>query len=262
MFDLLRHNREAWEKEVRNGNPWTIPVSPEEIALAKAGSPRLFLTPTKTIPADWLAGMKGKKVLCLASGGGQQGPLMAAFGADVTVLDNCPAQLEKDSAVARREGLKINLVSGDMRDLSCFPEASFDGIIHPVSNVFVDDVRVVWKEAFRVLKPGGELLSGFCNPLLFIFDLEKWDSDKTLEVRYKIPYSDLEQLPKAVLAQRIKDREALEFGHSLADQIGGQTDAGFHVVGFYEDLSGGNDLLDPYIPTFIATRSRKPACRH
>ncbi len=262
MFDLLRHNREAWEKEGRTGNPWTIPVSSEEIALAKAGSPRLFLTPTKTIPAEWLAGMKDKKILCLASGGGQQGPLMAAFGSDVTVLDNCPAQLEKDSLVARREGLTINLVTGDMRDLSRFPDASFEGIIHPVSNVFVDDVRPVWKEAFRVLKPGGELLSGFCNPLLYIFDLDKWDADKILEVRYKIPYSDLGQLPNDVLAKRIEEHEAMEFGHSLADQIGGQTDAGFHIVGFYEDLSGGNDLLDPYIATFIATRARKPACRH
>lgn len=261
MVDLLRHNREAWEKEVRNGNPWTIPVTPEEIAAAKAGVFRLFLTPTKPAPEDWLVGMKGKRILCLASGGGQQGPLMAAFGADVTVFDNCPAQLENDSIVAEREGLPITIATGDMRDLSRFPDGSFEGIIHPVSNAFIDDVRKVWKEAFRVLKPGGELLSGFCNPLLYIFDSEKWDSDHTLEVRYKIPYSDLGQLPESVLSRRIEEREALEFGHSLADQIGGQTDAGFHIVGFYEDSSGRNELLDPFIDTFIATRAKKPACR-
>ena len=37
--------------------------------------------------------MKGLKVLCLASGGGQQGPILAAIGADVTVFDNSQGQL-------------------------------------------------------------------------------------------------------------------------------------------------------------------------
>ncbi len=260
MFNLAEYNREAWDKEVREGNKWTIPVSKEEIAEARKGKVRIFLTPTRPVPDSWLEGLSGKKVLCLASGGGQQGPLLAARGAEVAVIDHCPAQLEKDRMVANRENLTLHLQQGDMRDLSCFEKDSFDFIVHPVSNCFVDDVRIVWKEAFRVLKPGGVLISGFANPILYIFDLDQWDRTRTLEVRYKIPYSDLDQLPEEQLAERMKSHEAVEFGHSLQDQIGGQTEAGFHIIGLYEDNSGWGDLLDPYIDTFIATQAKKPGC--
>ena len=80
-------------------------------------------------------------MLCLASGGGQQGPILAAAGANVTVFDNSPRQLAQDRLVADREGLAIETVLGDMADLSAFPDARFDLIVHPVSNVFVPDVR-------------------------------------------------------------------------------------------------------------------------
>ncbi|HWR11117.1 MAG TPA: class I SAM-dependent methyltransferase [Rectinemataceae bacterium] len=256
-MDIVSHNREAWTKEVAEGNKWTVPVSPEEIARAREGQWSLLLTPTKPVPREWYGEFSGKDILCLASGGGQQGPILAAAGAKVTVFDNCPAQLARDDMVAGREGLALRLEQGDMKDLSRFPDGGFDIIFHPVSNIFVDDVRPVWKECHRVLKNGGVLLAGFVNPLLYIFDLGEWDTDQRLSVRYRIPYSDIAQLPEELLARRIAAKEALEFGHSLEDQIGGQIAAGFVIAGFFEDSSGWGDLLDPYINTFIATRAVK-----
>ena len=159
--------------------------------------------------------------------------------------------------VACRDGLAICLEQGDMKDLSRFPDGSFDVIFHPVSNIFVDDVLPVWKECYRILKKGGVLLAGIVNPILYIFDPEEWDANQKLNVRYKIPYSDVAQLPEELLAKRMAAKEALEFGHSLEDQIGGQIAAGFVMTGFFEDSSGWGDLLDPYINTFIATRATK-----
>jgi SAM-dependent methyltransferase len=129
-------------------------------------------------------------VLCLASGGGQQGPILAAAGARVTVFDNSPQQLAQDRHVARRDRADLATVEGDMRDLSAFADASFDLIVHPTSNLFVPDVRPVWRECFRVLRPGGVLLAGFCNPILYLFDQELAD-DGVLQVRHALPYSDL-----------------------------------------------------------------------
>ncbi|MCX7027876.1 MAG: class I SAM-dependent methyltransferase [Spirochaetes bacterium] len=256
-MDILSHNREAWTKEVAEGNKWTIPVAHEVVEAARRGEWALLLTPTKSVPRGWFGEISGKKVLCLASGGGQQGPVLAAAGAKVTVFDNCPAQLDRDREVAGREGLDIALEQGDMRDLGRFSDAAFDLIFHPVSNVFVDDARSVWKECFRVLKSGGILLAGFANPLLYIFDLEAYDESGVREVKYRIPYSDLDQLPKEVLAKRLADKQALEWGHSLADLIGGQVDSGFCIEGFFEDNSGREDILDPYIDCFIATKAVK-----
>lgn len=256
-MDLLKYNREAWNKMVSDKNQWTVPANPAAIEEARRGNWNIVLTPTKPVPHSWLSDLKGKNLLCLASGGGQQGPILAAAGALVTVFDNSDAQLEQDRMVAEREGLRLSLKQGDMRDLSMFGDKSFDMIIHPASNCFIDNVNKVWQECFRVLKRKGILIAGFCNPLIYIFDHDQWDKNKKLIVRYKIPYSDLNQLPEAQLKERIEAKEPMEFGHNLEDQIGGQINAGFMINGFYEDIAG-NDLLDEYINTFIATRSIKP----
>jgi SAM-dependent methyltransferase len=259
-MDILDHNRRAWDSQVEKGNIWTIPVSPEEVAEARQGRWKVVLTPTRPVPADWFPPLPGRDVLCLASGGGQQGPILAAAGANVTVFDNSPAQLDQDRRVAERDGLQIRTVQGDMADLSVFADNSFDLIFHPVSNNFAPAVRPVWREAFRVLRPGGALLAAFCNPVVYIFDYEKYEQG-ILEVAHSLPYSDLESLPETRKQAYIENGDPFEFSHTLEDQIGGQLDAGFHLVGFYEDRCSpeDNDPLTPYLPTFIATRALKPA---
>ena len=94
MMDIARYNSEAWDREVESGNVWTKPVSPELIQKARAGQWEIFLTPAKPVPNDWFPELEGLRVLCLASGGGQQGPILAAAGARLTVFDNSRKQLE------------------------------------------------------------------------------------------------------------------------------------------------------------------------
>jgi SAM-dependent methyltransferase len=255
-MDIRSFNRNAWDRQVEQGNMWTKPVSSEEVAAARRGEWKVVLTPTKPVPAEWFGPVAGRDVLCLASGGGQQGPILAAAGARVTVLDNSPRQLGQDRMVAERDGLEITLVEGSMMDLSMFEDESFDLIFHPVSNGFVPDVRPVWREAFRVLRHGGVLLAGIANPLIYMFDMEKLDRGE-LEVRWSIPYSDLESLTEEQMREYEEKGFPLEWSHTLEAQIGGQTDAGFLIAGFYEDIDPG-DPLEKIIPTFIATRAIKP----
>jgi SAM-dependent methyltransferase len=254
-LDIRTHNRDAWNKEVEKGNPWTIPVSRGQIAAAREGIWSVLLTPTIPVPANWFPSLPGLDLLGLASSGGQQAPIFAAAGANVTVLDNSPRQLARDKEVAEREGLKLRLVEGDMRDLSVFPDASFDLIFHPVSNVFVDDVIAVWKEAFRVLRPGGALLAGVCNPVMYIFDMEKLDQGQMV-VKHPLPYSDVQNMDPIALQKWITDQNTLEWSHTLDEQIGGQLSAGFTLTGFYEDRDPGS-VLSQFMPTFIATRTIK-----
>ena len=255
-MDVVKYNRQAWDDLVETGNRWTIPVSSEQVEAARNGDVRLLLTPTRRVPASWLGVLEGAEILGLASGGGQQGPLLAAAGARVTIFDNSPRQLEQDRTVAQRESLEIQTELGRMDDLSRFPDDTFDLIFHPISNVFVPQVRPVWHGCHRVLKPGGRLLSGFMNPVQYIFDFEAEERGK-LRVRHAIPFSDLGGLPAATFDDLVRRKQPLEFGHSLEDQIGGQTEAGFNITGFYEDIDE-ESLLNRFIPTFIATRAEKP----
>ncbi|MGH4122831.1 MAG: class I SAM-dependent methyltransferase [Clostridium sp.] len=232
-------------------------VSKEIIDKAKRGEWKISVTSKKSIPKDWFPPFQGLKVLCLASGGGQQGPVIAALGADVTVVDISEKQLEQDIYVANRDNLNIKTVKLGMSDLSIFADESFDLIVHPVSNLFVEDISPVWKEAFRVLKYGGTLIAGFANPILYLFDDEQEEEEGILQAKYSIPYSPLSALSKEKLNECLEAGQTLEFGHSLEQQIGGQIEAGFVITGFYEDDFGGDRLIDKYIKSFIATKSTK-----
>jgi len=258
-MDIREYNRIAWDREVERGNRWTVPVSEAVIAAARQGQWEILLTPSKPVPKAWFPDLGGLDVLGLASGGGQQGPILAAAGAKVTVLDNSLRQLEADRLVAERHALPIATVGGDMADLSMFSDRSFDLIVHPVSNCFVPDVRPVWEEAFRVLRRAGVLLAGFSNPVTYLFDYDLADRTGILQVKYALPYSDLTSLPAEERQRYIETGTPLEFSHTLEDQIGGQLDAGFLLTGLFEDAydEEENDLLTNYMPTFIATRAVK-----
>lgn len=254
-IDIRAFNRDAWNRNVENCNPWTIPVSADVIAAARRGDLEIILTPTKPVPNGWFPNPAGCDVLCLASGGGQQGPILAAAGANVTVYDNSPKQLAQDRAVAKRENLAIRTIEGDMCDLSIFANEVFDLIVHPVSNCFVPDVLPVWREAYRVLRHGGALLSGFDNPILYLFDPKK-EEEGILQMRFSLPYSEVSSISEKERVRYYGKDAPLEFGHTLQDQIGGQLDAGFVIAGFYEDTFPG-ELISKYCDSFIATRAVK-----
>ena len=256
QLNVRVYNRYAWDRQVDQNNKFTVPVDPETIAQARNGNFSVLLTELKPVPASWFPPFNGLDLLGLACGGGQQCPVFAALGANVTVFDNSPAQLERDRQVAKREGLTLRTVEGDMRDLSVFPDDSFDLVFHPVSNVFCPEVLPVWREAFRVLRPGGILLSGFANPVYYMFGTHA-DEQETLTVKYAIPYSDLNDMDPDDLDVCIEEGIPLEYGHTLTDLIAGQTDAGFAITGFYED-NCPDSHVSRYHPVYIATRAIKP----
>jgi len=254
-MDTVSYNRSAWDKQVENKNVWTIPVTSEEVQAARRGNWHIVLTPTKPVPQTWFpTPLAGRDVLCLASGGGQQGPILAAAGANVTVFDNSPRQLAQDRRVAERDGLSIRTVQGDMADLSAFADASFDLIVNPVSTCFVEDVLPVWRECARVLRPGGALLMGFTQPHTYCLD----EKDGVWYLRFALPYSDLTSLTPQERAARLSPDDPLEFSHTLTDFLAGQMAAGLMLVDLYEDIFP-DDTLNRYMPQFMATKAAKLA---
>jgi SAM-dependent methyltransferase len=257
-MDVRSYNRDAWDKAVERLDRWTQAVSPELIAKARTGDLSVVLTPTRAVPKDWLPeSFAGVRILGLASAGGQQCPLFAAAGAKVTVFDNSPRQLDQDRMVAARDNLELTCIEGDMADLSACEDASFDLVFNPCSTCFVPDVDSVWKECFRVLRPGGTLLTGFINPVMFTFDKEL-ENRGVLQVKHALPYSDLTSLSDAERARYTVYQAPLEFSHTLSTQIGSQLEAGFQLIGLYEDTWGTGEGIDRFFPAFIATRAKKP----
>ena len=243
-------NADTIDRWIREGWEWGKPISHECFDRAKNRNWDVLLTPTKPVPHEWLGELKGKRILGLASGGGQQMPVFAALGAICTVLDYSPLQLESERMVAGREGYDIRIIRGDMTKRLPFEDGEFDIIFHPVSNCYVEDVRPIWKECFRVLKPGGRLLSGTDHYINYIVDSEE------NRIINSLPFNPLRNPDQR--KQLEAEDAGMQFSHSLEEQIGGQLEAGFRLIALYEDTNGEGRLHEMNIPTFLAMLSMKP----
>jgi ubiquinone/menaquinone biosynthesis C-methylase UbiE len=249
-------NKKAWDYESKRGNIWTDGCTPEEVQNARNGNVQCILTPFKKVPQTWLGDTQGKKILCLACGGGQQGILLSASGALVTVLDISERQIEQEKNMAEREHLSIEALQGDMLDLSRFPDESFDLVYNPTSTCFIDDVEKVYNQCSRVLKKDGYLLTSVTNPILYIFD-EKKEKKGKLIVKYTIPFSDIKSLSKKELKKRLEKYDTIEFSHTLHNLLGGLCRNGFSIIDLYSDVSGC-EILDSFVQDcYLAVRAKK-----
>lgn len=243
-------NASTIDRWIEEGWEWGKPISHEIYSEAQKGNWDVVLTPTKNVPHRWFGDLKGKKILGLASGGGQQMPIFAALGAECTVLDYSEKQLESEKLVSEREGYDIRIIRADMTKRLPFEDEEFDLIFHPVSNCYVKEVKPIWKECFRVLKKGGELLSGVDHYINYVVDGDEKEIVNSLPFDPLINEKHREQLET--------DDAGMQFSHTLEEQIGGQLEAGFMLLELYEDTNGEGRLHELNIPTFLAMRARKP----
>lgn len=242
-------NAKTIDRWIEEGWEWGIPVSHEDYVKARAGEWDMLLTPTKFVPHSWFGDLKGKKVLGLASGGGQQMPVFAALGAECTVLDYSEKQLESERMVADREGYEIEIVRADMTKPLPFADGTFDLIFHPVSNCYVEEVKPIFKECARILKHGGILLSGLDNGVNYLVD-----DDETMIVN-TMPFNPLKNEANR---KQLEDSDCgMQFSHTIEEQIGGQLEAGLMLTHIYEDTNGEGRLHEMNIPCYIATRAVK-----
>lgn len=242
-------NAETIDQWIENGWEWGIPITHEQYEAAKNGHWSMLLTPTKPVPKDWYPPLTGAKVLGLASGGGQQMPIFAALGADCTVLDYSAKQIQSELDVAAREGYSIHAIRGDMTKPLPFSDGTFDLIFHPVSNCYVEEVLPIWRECYRVLKPGGSLMAGLDNGMNFLFE----EDDGT--IRYSLPFNPLKNGAQLDALQKAGD--GVQFSHTIEEQVRGQLKVGFRLLDMYEDTNGSGFLHEHGVPCFWATLAVK-----
>jgi SAM-dependent methyltransferase len=215
------HNRRAWDALVRRRQRFTRPVDDAD-----------FADPLAAVDgAGWLgAAVTGLRVLCLAAGGGKQGVLYAALGAEVTVVDLSPEMLALDRQVAAERNLAIRTVEASMDDLSIFSPASFDVVVQPVSTCYVPDILPVYREVARITAAGGLYISQHKQPASLQADV------RASPAGYELiePYYRDGPLP-AVEGSPHREPGTLEFLHRWEELVGGLCRAGFVI----------EDLLEP-----------------
>jgi 2-polyprenyl-3-methyl-5-hydroxy-6-metoxy-1,4-benzoquinol methylase len=223
---VLEHNARAWDRLARERAVLARPAVDEAF-----DDPRGWLGGGGAHGRRWLPDrFDGLEVLCLAAGGGKHGPLYAAAGARVTVIDISPAMLELDRHVARERKIDFAIVQGSMDDLSMLGRERFDLVIHPVSTCYVPDVTRVFREVAGVIKPGGLYVSQHKTPTSLQASLEPAASG-----RYELahPQTAATPLPPGP-ASRLREWGTQEFAHSLSALLGGICVAGFTIEDFCE----------------------------
>lgn len=215
------HNRRAWDQRVREKKRFTIP----------AGDDR-FAEPLAIVDGvGWLGSdIQGKRVLCLAAGGGNHAALYATAGAIVTVVDLSSAMLELDRQVAMERRLELRTVETSMDDLSMFEPGEFDIVIHPVSTCYVPQIVPVFQQVARVTRAGGLYISQHKQPASLQADI------RPSAHGYELcePYYRSGPLPE-VVGSLHREEGTWEFLHRWEEIIGGMCQAGFVI----------EDLLEP-----------------
>jgi ubiquinone/menaquinone biosynthesis C-methylase UbiE len=156
MDNITKKNEEIWDKLVQAGVPCSVP----ELDLTSEQA-EINLNKDKVF-----GDLKGKKVLCLASGGGQQSLGFSLLGAEVTVVDFSNEQLKSDQLVADKFNLPIRIIKSDMRDLAQFKDAEFDVIYQPYSINYIPEITGFIKDISRIIKPDGYYHLMFHNPFV------------------------------------------------------------------------------------------------
>jgi SAM-dependent methyltransferase len=222
MSSPHEHNRQAWDARVRTGGRFTKPAPDEE-----------FLNPLAAVdPSGWLGGnITGRRVLCVAAGGGRQSALYAAAGGIVTVVDISGAMLAIDREVAAERGLSVRTVEASMDDLSALAPAAFDLVIHPVSTCYVPDILEVYRQVARVMVAGGLYISQHKQPTSLQTAVEPAAQG------YEITEPYYRRGPLApVVGSSHREAGTLEFLHRWEEIVGGMCRAGFAIEDLVEPV--------------------------
>ncbi len=225
--DILAANRQAWEQLARQKCDLTTPwLSLDVEIMRQYAAGKLDPAPERLMnfyPPNLLSNIAGKDVLCLASGGGQQSAVFGLLGANVTVVDLAEGQLAGDRAAAEHYGYPVKTIRADMRDLGALAAGMFDLVFQAPSMAYVPEVRDVYREVARVLRPGGRYRVQFTNPATEFVDPSDWDGQG---YRITRPY-----------AERVRHRDdgGIEFRHFMSDIFNGLVESGLSIEQVEED---------------------------
>lgn len=245
------NNCNAWDERARRG-----------LAHTETAGERQFNDPWTFIDdCGWLGrNVTGKRVLCLAAGGGWHGPLFASVGARVTVVDISPEMLARDRAVADERGLQLRIMQASMDNLSALGEAEFEIVIQPVSTCYVPDIHAVYREVARVTATGALYISQHKQPTNLQAEAKVAASGYAI----REPYYRSGALPPAPEGALHREAGTLEYLHRWDDLLGGLCRSGF-VIEDVAEPRHGDGAAPPstfrhrswYVPPYITLKTRR-----
>lgn len=109
--------------------------------------------------------VRGKRVIALGCGGGQDVVALDRMGAIAVGIDQSERQIEyAREFAARHNAANASFVVGTVEDLSRFDDGSFDAAVSAHMLNYVERIEQTLRETARVLKPGGPFALSVRHP--------------------------------------------------------------------------------------------------
>lgn len=200
--------------------------------------------------------VRGKRVIVLGCGGGQDAVALEKLGAIAVGIDQSSKQIEYAKAYALRHGApNASFVEGTVEDLSRFDDASFDMAVSAHMLNYVEQIEECLRETHRVLKPGGLFALSVRHP----FDAALSDD---APLRVARPYWDVESDWTWTLDGDVSARFRQWFW-PVSQWFTMLADAGFAIELMLEpghdttDSATGGDERQNLVPFSLCIKARK-----
>lgn len=112
--------------------------------------------------------LRGRRVLDLGCGGGQNAVAMARAGATVIGVDVSSEHLALARSLAEEHDVRIELRQGDLADLAFLRADSIDLVLAADVLGYVEDLGRALRQAHRVLKVGAPLVLSVPHPAWYL----------------------------------------------------------------------------------------------
>ena len=112
-----------------------------------------------------LGNVKGKDVLEIGCGGGQNSIVLAKWGAKSAGFDISEEQIKRARKLAKEQKVKVTFYLGNMENMDMFPDGNFDIVLSSCAIGYSENYGQTFREAFRVLRRRGIFVFCVVHPI-------------------------------------------------------------------------------------------------
>lgn len=155
---------EIWNEDA--DSDWYMRSRTDDFIKSIIGNPiSMFHQTTWEVINSVFPDLKGKKICVPSSGDNEAVFAFAALGAKVTSCDICEKQLEHAKRIANNYSFDVEFVLQNTMELIDIKSSEYDFIYTSEGvHVWIDDLFSMYKNIYRVLKPGGVYINYEIHP--------------------------------------------------------------------------------------------------
>ncbi|MFQ6009714.1 MAG: class I SAM-dependent methyltransferase [Candidatus Aenigmatarchaeota archaeon] len=193
-----------------------------------------------------LGNVKGKKIIEVGCGGGQNSIALAKRGAICTGIDVSKEQLKYAENLAKKEKVKVRFVKGDFQNLTRFKSNSFDMAVSAWAFQYSPNLKKLFRGVYRIVKKKGLFVFSMPHPFHDLINIKTHRIEKSYFKTGR--YEEIEVWPDG------KKHKFVGYHVKVSDIYNALIGAGFFVEKIIEPLWLEQKGLEEYYPKDLSRK--------